>query len=193
MITDFGSFQLTAVAKLPNVTVAFPGEHWSDARALPAGGASAIVPGTLVVPTSSAGLLYYTPIAAVGSAGLAQSCIAARPVSVPDINPGSEYNPQLTPNDIMNLPLAAGSFVHRHRSGAFHLTLIVADSSYAPGQLVVFDPAATPVAGKPGPGAWRRATGAEAAFAWGEVEDWRPLTNDNTQGILTVHSLRVQS
>lgn len=191
-MTDFGSFQLTSVAKLPNVTVAFPGEHWSDGRANPAAG-SAIVPGTLVVPVNSGGARYWTPISAVGSAGLSQACIALRPVSVPDINPGSEYNPQLTPNDIMNLPLAANSFVHAYRSGAFHLTLIAANAGYVPGQLVVFDPAATPVGGKPGPGAWRVAAASEAAFAWAEVTDWRPLTFDNTQGVLTVHSLRVQS
>lgn len=192
MQISYGSFQLTSVAKLPNVTVAFPGEHWSDGRAEPANGASAIVPGTLVVPTSSGGARYWTPISAVGSAGLAQACVALRPISVPDLNVGSEYNPQLTPNDIMNLPLAAGSFVHAYRSGAFHLTLIQANASYVPGALVVFDPSASPVAGKPGPGAWRLAAANEAAYAWAEVTDYRPLTSDNTQGVLTVHSLRVQ-
>lgn len=190
-MTDFGSFQLTSVAKLPNVTVAYNGEHWSDGKAEPNG--SAIVPGTLVVPTSSAGVRFWKPIAGVGSAGLAQACVALRPVSVPDINPGSEYNPQLTPNDIMNLPLAAGSYVHTYRSGAFHLTLIKADGSYAPGDLVLFDPSGTPVAGKPGPGAWRKATAPEAAYAWAEVVEFRPLTYDSTQGVLTVHSLRVQA
>lgn len=187
-MTDFGSFQLTSVAKLPNVTVAFPGEHWSDGKAIPSGNASAIVPGTLVVPIASAGKRYWTP-AAAGAVDL-RACIALRPVSPPDVNPGSEYNPQLTPNDIMNLPLAAGSYVHAYRSGAFHLTLIAADASYAPGDFVTWDPAATPVAGKAGPGAWKKT--ATPANAWAEVVDWRPLTSDNTVGVLTVHSLRVQ-
>lgn len=183
MSVDFGSFQLTSVAKLPNVTVAFPGEHWSDGRA----GAD-IVPGSLVIPTSSGGLRTWG-VAASGAVD-PRACVALRPVSVPDINPGSEYNPQLTPNDIMNLTLAQGSYVHAYRSGAFHLTLIEASSSYAPGQLISWDPAGSPVAGKAGPGAWLvTAVPANAMF---EVVDWRPLTADNTQGILTVHSLRVQ-
>jgi hypothetical protein len=181
---SFGSFQLTTVAKLPNVTVAFPGEHWSDGKA-----ATVIVPGTLVIPTASAGKRYWT-VAASGALD-PRACIALRPISVPDRNPGSEYNPQLTPNDIMNLPLAPGSYVHTYRSGAFHLTLIEADSSYAPGDLLGWDPAGSPVAGKPTPGAWKKVNG-NPSYAFAEVTDWRPLTNDNTQGILTVHSLRVQ-
>jgi hypothetical protein len=187
-MTDFGSYQLTSVAKLPNVTVAFPGEHWSDGKADPSSGASAIVPGTLVVPTASGGKRYWTP-AAAGAVDL-RACIALRPVSTPDTNPGSEYNVQLTPNDIMNLPLAKGSYVHAYRSGAFHLTLIAPDASYAPGDLVTWDPAASPVPGKPGPGAWKKTS--TAANAWAEVVDWRPLPGDDTVGVLTVHSLRVQ-
>lgn len=183
-MTDFGSFQLNSIAKLPNVTVAFPGEHWSDGKA-----ASTIVPGTLVVPTSSAGKLQWTP-AASGNIDL-RACIALRPVSVPDQNPGSEYSPQLTPNDIMNLPLSAGSYVHAYRSGAFHLTLIEADATYAPGDLIGWDPAGTPVSGKPGPGAWKKVSNSAQAFF--EVRDWRPLSSDDTQGVLTVHSLRVQA
>jgi hypothetical protein len=184
MSVDFGSFQLTSVAKLPNVTVAYPGEHWSDGRA----GAD-IVPGSLVVPTSSAGIRTWN-VAASGTID-PRATIALRPVSVPDTNPGSEYNPQLTPNDIVNLTLAQGSYVHAYRSGAFHLTLIEASSGYAPGNLIGWDPAGSPVAGKSGPGAWLTVT--NPAYAFFEVVDWRPLTADNTQGVLTVHSLRVQS
>lgn len=192
-VPTYGSFQLTSVGKLPNVSVAFPGEHWSDGRVSP--GVSSIVPGSLVVPVASGGLKYWQ-VAASGALD-PRACIALRPISVPDINPGSEYNPQLTPNDIMNLPLASNSFVHTYRSGAFHLTLIKADSSYAPGDLVCWDPAATPVGNKPGPGAWTKTPGgisanSQPSYALFEVEDWRPLTYDNTQGILTVHSLRVQ-
>ena len=185
-MTDFGSFQLTSVAKLPNVTVAFPGEHWSDGRA-----ASQIVPGQLVVPTSSGGVRYWT--AASSGALDARACIALRPVSVPDINPGSEYNPQLTPNDIMNLPIAAGAYVHAYRSGAFHLTLIAADSTYTPGDLVGYSPTATPGdANKPQTsGAWIKVN-ANPTYAFAEVVDWRPLASNNQLGILTVHSLRVQ-
>jgi hypothetical protein len=189
-MTDVGSFQLTSIAKLANVTVAYPGEHWSDGKALPAEGSSSIVPGALVVPTSASGNLLWTPVTELASVD-PRACIALRPVSVPDINPGSEYNPQLTPNDIMNLPLAAGQYVHAYRSGSFHLTLIAPDSTYAPGDLVGFDPAATPAAGKPGPGAWVKVTDATEAFF--EVRGYRPLTFDNTIGVLTVNSLRVQA
>lgn len=183
-MTDFGSFQLTQVSKLPNVTVAFSGEHWSDGVA-----ATTIYPGQFVVPSSSGGVRAWTP-AASGNLDL-RGCIALRTISVPDINPGSEYNPQLNPNDIVNLPIAQGAFVHTYRSGAFHLSLIVADGSYAPGDYVTYDPNATPAGGKPAAaGAWKKTVTASQAFA--EVVDWRPLTADNTQGILTVHSLRGQ-
>lgn len=188
-MTDFGSFQLTSVAKLANVTVAYNGEHWSDGKANAAGGA-AIIPGTLVVPTAPLAGKRAWAVAGSGAVD-PRSAIALRPVSVPDQNPGSEYNPQLTPNDIMNLPLATGSFVHAYRAGAFHLTLIVADSSYTPGDLIGWDPAATPQGGKPGPGAWKKVSVIANAFA--EVVDWRPLTADTTLGVLTVHTLRVQS
>lgn len=181
-MTDFGSFQLTSIAKLPNVTVAFNGEHWSDGKA-----AAQITPGSLVVPIGSGGRRYWQ-VAPSGTLD-PRACIALRPVSVPDTNPGSEYNPQLTPNDIMNLPLAVGSYVHAYRSGAFHLTLIVPDT-YVPSDLIGWDPNAVPAAGKPSPGAWKKVGSAAQAFA--EVVDFRALTSDNTIGVLTVHSLRVQ-
>lgn len=188
-MTDFGSFQLISLAKLPNVSVAFKGEHWSDGKAN-AANAAAIIPGTLVVPgTPLNGRVGWTP---AGSGALdPRAAIALRPVSVPDTNVGSEYNPQLNPNDIMNLPLAVGSYVHAWRSGAFHLTLIAADSSYAPGDLIGWDPAATPLTGKPGPGAWKKVN-ANPTYAFAEVIEFRPLTSDATQGVLTVKSLRGQ-
>lgn len=182
-MTDFGSFQLTSVAKLPNVTVAFPGEHWSDGKA-----SVDITPGQLVVPGASAGTRAWS-IAASGAVD-PRSCIALQPISVPDSNPGSEYSAQLTPNDIMNLVIKAGKFVHAYRSGAFHLTLIAADASYAPGDLIGWDPLASPVSGKPAAGAWKKVNTAANAFF--ECVDWRPLTSDNTVGVLTVHSLRSQ-
>lgn len=182
MTASFGSFQLTSVAKLPNVTVAFRGEHWSDGKA-----ASTIVPGSLVVPTSSGGARVWT-VAASGAVD-PRSAVALRVVSVPDANPGSEYNPQLTPNDIVNLAIKQGEFVHAYRSGAFHLTLI-AEDSYVPGDLIMWDPNATPVAGKPSPGAWKKT--ATAANAFFEVIEFDSLSADSQQGILTVHSLRSQ-
>lgn len=186
-MTDFGSFQLTSVTKLPNVTVAYSAEHWSDGKNATA---SAIVPGSLVVPVNFGGKRGWQ-VAAVGAVDV-RAAIAKRVVSVPDANLGSEYNPQLTPNDIVNLPIAPGEYVHAYRAGAFHLTLIVADSTYVPSDLIGWDPAATPQGGKAGPGAWKKVNGSPANALF-EVVDWRPLTFDATLGVLTVHSLRVQS
>jgi hypothetical protein len=42
-----GNYPLTDVASLPNVTIAFPGEHWSNRIA-----SGAIVPGEAVVPVN---------------------------------------------------------------------------------------------------------------------------------------------
>lgn len=183
MTPSFGSFQLTSVAKLPNVSVAFKGEHWSDGKA-----STAIIPGSLVIPSASAGARVWAP--AASGAVDPRACIALRVVSPPDVNPGSEYSPQLTPNDIMNLPIAAGQYVHTYRSGAFHLTLIAADT-YVPSDLIGWDPAASPIAGKPTPGAWVKVNG-NPTYAFFEVVEFDALTSDASQGVLTVHSLKTQ-
>lgn len=186
-MTEFGSFQLDAArfALLPNVTVAFPGEHWSDGKAT-----ETILPGELVVPTSSGGKLYWSR--AASGASDPRAAIALRTVQVPDINPGSEYSAQLGPNEIMNRAIPAQEYVHAYRSGSFHLTLIKPDSAYAPGQFIDWDPAGTRPTGKAaGTGSWRKTvTGANAFF---EVQGWRPLNADATLGVLTVKSLRTQA
>lgn len=189
MAKSFGSFQLTSVTKLPNVTVAFPGEHWSDGK-VNTSGSAAIIPGSLVIPGVPVNGRKTWAVAGSGALD-PRSAIALRPVSVPDLNLGSEYNPQLTPNDIMNLPLTEGSFVHAWRSGGFHLTLIVADATYAPGDYIGWDPAATPQAGKPGPGAWKKVN-ANPSYALFTVDEFVALSADATLGVLTVTSLRSQ-
>src|SRR5436190_18893665 len=95
---DVGNFPLAGVAALPNVSVAFPGEHWSDRKA-----AEAIVPGQAVVPVSSGGKLYMR--VAEASDPATQLAIALRTVQVPDTNtgPGS-----LGPNEIMNQEIPQG-------------------------------------------------------------------------------------
>src|SRR4249920_3224516 len=97
---DTGSFPLSGVAagattQLPNVSVAFPGEHWSDGKA-----AVAIDPGSMIVPLNSGGKLYWQ----IASAGAVdpRSAIALRPVMVPDLNTGSQYGTALGPNEIVN-------------------------------------------------------------------------------------------
>jgi len=77
-----GNFPLSGVAKLPNVTVAFPGEHWSRAKAQ-----EPIVPGEAVVEVNQGGVLYVKRAAAADS-GSKRVAIALRTVQVPDVNTG---------------------------------------------------------------------------------------------------------
>jgi hypothetical protein len=194
MPNTFGSFQLTTVANLPNVTVAFPGEHWSDGKA-----GSAIVPGQLVIPSASAVTSTFhqlnpnrTWVVAPSGALDPRAAIALRTVQIPDTNAGNIYNEQLTPNQIMNRVIPIGEYVHAYRSGSFHLTLCAPDATYQNGDYLTWDPAATAMTGKPaGSGAWKKTgTAANALF---EVEEWRPLSSDNTQGVVTARTLRTQA
>jgi hypothetical protein len=184
MTPTAGDFALSAagVAKLPNVKVTFPGEHWSDLKA-----SEDIVPGELVIPISSGGKRY---CARAGSAdgGDPRSGIALRVVEVPDVNTGPAA---LGPNEIVNKKILAGEYVHMYRSGGFHLTLYTPDAGYLPAQLLRFDPGGARVAGKGGVGSWTRA-GATAANAFLEVIQWRPLSAGSDTGILIVQSLRGQ-
>lgn len=182
-MTTYGSFQLKSVAALPNASLAFPGEHWSDGKAT-----EVIVPGELVVPVNSGGIRGWARAAA--GAVDPRAALALKTIQVPDLNPGSEYSPQFGPNEIMNLPIRVGDYVHAYRAGAFHLTLIKPDAAYVPSDLIGWDPAGARPAGKTGTGSWGR--GVAAANAFFEVVDWRPLAFDATVGILTVHSLRTQ-
>lgn len=176
-----GSFPLTGVAALPNVTVAFPGEHWSDAKA-----AEDITPGEAVTTMASGGKLY---VVRASSGTLdPRTAIALRTVATPDVNtgPGS-----LGPNEIMNADILEGEYVHRYYSGAFHLTLITPDDSYAPGDLIDWDAAGARPTGKTGSGSWRKtSTVARAMF---EVIQFRPYNEDADEGILTVRSFRTQA
>lgn len=181
-MTDYGSFPLTGVGPLPNVTVAFPGEHWSDGKA-----AEAITPGELVVPINSGGKLYWQR-AASGTVD-PRAAVALKCVQIPDVNPGGAYSQPLGPNEIMNLPLAVGEYVHAYHSGAFQLTLVTADT-YVPSDYIGWDPAAARPAGKAaGTGAWKKVT--NPAYALFTVEQFREI-NTSHEGILTVRSLRGQ-
>lgn len=184
-----GSFVIDGVSKLPHVTVAFPGEHWSNKKA-----SGTIVPGEAVVPSGvgSDGVGRLRTANAGDSARGAQVAVALKTVQDPDRNPGSVYNEQLSPNDIMNRDLVDGEWVHAYYSGAFHLTLFDPSDTYQPGDLVGWDADGARPTGIAGSGSWRLSganTDIDNVF---EVIEFRDLGLDNGEGILTVRSLRGQ-
>lgn len=190
MLPDHGSFPIAdttggAVSGLPNCSVAFPGEHWSDGKA-----SQVIDPGSLVIPLASAGKLYHS-IAASGTID-PRAAIALQPVAVPDNSQGSVYYEPLGPNQIVNRPILVGQYVHAYYSGAFHLTLVT-PADYTIGDLIGWDPLVARPTGKAGAnttGAWKKVT--NPAYALFEVQDWRPYSTDAHEGVLTVRSLRGQ-
>lgn len=191
-----GAFPLTSVARLPNVTVAYPGERWSDRKA-----SGIIAPGTAVVPTSSGGKLLMRA-AAAGDA-ITQMAVAMRTIDVPDINPGSIYQEALGPNEIRNLPIQNGDYVLALYSGALILSLINPDT-YNPGDLIGWIPGGAVPTGKPTSavsgsgvsGSWGKVTapagGGTPLGALFEVQMFRPVNQAGTEGLLNVRSLRGQ-
>lgn len=177
---ESGSFPLTGTADLPNVTVAFPGEHWSNRKA-----SEAITPGEAVIPHAASGALRMR----VAEAGdpITQLAIALRPVDHPDVNTGPNA---LGPNEIRNQPLAAGDYVHAYYSGAFHLTLIDPNRTYEPGQLIGWDADGARPEGKDGTGSWAPNANADIDSVF-EVMEVRTVGEDGDV-ILTVRSLRGQ-
>lgn len=175
-MADVGAFELTSVAALPNVSVAFPGEHWSNRKA-----AEDIVPGEAVVPVNSGGRLYME-VAGSGSA-ITQLAIALRTVQAPD------STGVLGPNELMNTTIQQGEYVHAYYSGVFHLTLVVPDT-YVPGDLIGWDADGARPTGKSGTGAWAKNAAADIDSVF-EVMEFRAVNADD-EGILTVRSLRGQ-
>lgn len=205
-----GGYPLTSIGGLPNVTVAFPGEHWTNGVSA----SGVILPGEAIVPVASAGKLAWRVAVDADISSLdPRICIAKQPVSIPDINTGSIYNPALGPNEIVNLPILLGAYVHSYRTGAFQLTLIV-PKTYNPGDLVSWNPEGVRPDGKPGGFGYTGAAvsqGADTAGCWDEVTacpggakanalleviEWRPYISSNSfgqpEGILTVKTLRAQ-
>lgn len=175
-----GNFPLTSVAALPNVTVAFPGEVWSNRKA-----SGAITPGEAVVPVNSGGKLYVRK-AVAGDSASKQVSIAFQPVQVPDANPAGDRGP----NEIVNEALATHDYVRCYYSGAFHLTLIV-PNTYVPGDLIGWDADGVRPTGKSGTGAWAKDSAADIDSQF-EVIEFRTTNQAGTEGILTVRSLRGQ-
>lgn len=176
---EAGSFPLTGTADLPNVTLAFPGEHWSNRKA-----SGAITPGEAVVPVNSGGALYMR--VATAADPITQLAIALRPVDVPDPNTGPSA---LGPNEIRNAPLAPHEYVHAYYSGAFHLTLVDPRRTFNPGDLVGWDADGQRPAGKAGVGSWAPNAQADIDSVF-EVMETRLVGADDK--IVTVRSLRGQ-
>jgi predicted RecA/RadA family phage recombinase len=178
-----GNFPLTDVADLPNVTIAFPGEHWSNRIAK-----GAIVPGEAIMPTNYGGKLAMQRAATADTPK--RMAIATRVIEIPDVASDSGYSTSLGPNEIKNRQINDGQYVHAYYSGVFHLTLVV-PRAWKAGDLVGWDAAGVRPTGKTGVGSWILA--ATEAAAWGEVEEFRPFSANGLEGLLTVRSFRTQS
>lgn len=176
-----GSFPLSGTGSLPNATVAFPGEHWSNRVA----SGSSITPGEAVVPVNSGGKLAVQRAGASDAA--TQLAIALRPVDVPDVNTGPGA---LGPNEVRNQDMAVGEYVHCYYSGAFHLTLVDPARTYTPGQLIGWDVDGGRPDGKAGAGSWAPNANADIDSVF-EVMEVREIGDDG-EVILTVRSLRGQ-
>jgi hypothetical protein len=178
-LTQQGAYPLLGVGKLVNVGVAFPGEVWSNKRA-----SGIIIPGSLIRESSAAaeeefidpatgetvkrvaeaGEGSWVPVKtgdtiAVEGAGIRRETlgVAMRQIMVPDVNPGSQYNPQLGPNEIMNLPIASGDWLRCYMSGVLNMTLVVPDASYKEGDVIGWAPKGErPVGKAEGSGAWAK-------------------------------------
>src|SRR4051812_27038488 len=102
-----GNFPLTGVTGLPNVTIAFPGEHWSNRIAQ-----GAIVPGEACVPVNYGGKLAMKR--AVAADSTKRMAIALRTIGIPDVAGDSGFTTSLGPTEIQNLQIADGEYVHAY-------------------------------------------------------------------------------
>lgn len=195
---------LSATGKLPNVTVAHPGERWSDCKA-----AGPITPGAAICPANFAsaaasGRAETTPgnarplkqVEASDTVDSRQVALALRTIVPP-------YEQSVTdgtladdgPNELVNRVIASGEYLIEQKSGAFNLTLVEPRSDYRPSQIIGWNPAATRPAGKRGVsnaevGAWSN-TSRKAGTDFLEVLEVLPY-GDNGEVLLIVRSLRSQ-
>lgn len=176
-----GAYPLTGVGGLPNVSIASPGEVWSNLRAN-----GVIIPGSAIVPVSVGGKRYAKTLIVGDTPVKEQVGVALRQVEVPDINSGPTA---LGPNEIVNQAVADQDYLRRYMSGVLHLTLVEPRADYVPSQKIGWAVAAARPAGKAaGTGAWSN-TGILTGTDIFEVFEWRPYGSSN-EGILTVRFLR---
>jgi hypothetical protein len=94
--------------------------------------------------------------------------VALRQIMVPDINPGSQYNLALGPNEIVNLPIADTDWVRTYHTGVLHLTLVAPDATYKEGDIIGWNPkGARPVGKTAGEGSWAKITAANVVAGTG--------------------------
>lgn len=177
-----GSHPLTGVAGLANVTVAYPGEHWSDAVA----SGRSITPGEAVIVTNSGGVLAVRPVVAGDNAD-PRVAIALRTIDTPE----AEHPRALGPNEIKNEVMTVGEYVHRYLSGAFTITLVDPSRTYNPGDLIGWDIDGKRPTGKEGSGSWAPNANADVKSVF-EVQEVRKAGDPSTTGgyILKVKSLK---
>lgn len=178
-----GAYPLLGVAKLPNVSIASPGEVWSNLRAN-----GIIVPGAAIAPVNVGGKLRAKQLVALDTPEKDQVGVALRQVEIPDVNNGPNA---LGPNEIVNQTIADGDYLRRYMTGVLHLTLAEPRADYVPGQIVGWNPDGARAAGKAaGTGSWTNQVG---DFLAGtdifEVFEYRVFGTTN-EGILTVRYLR---
>jgi predicted RecA/RadA family phage recombinase len=179
-----GQFPLTGVADLPNVTIAYPGEHWSNRIA-----SAAITPGEAVIEVNIGGKLGVDVASTTAKAAELRAGIATRVIEPPDTANNSRYTTSLGPNEIKNQVINAGEYVHVYYSGVFHLTLAV-PRAWVPGEYVKWNASGARPTGKTGTGSWDVTTNAaEAVYS---VMEFRPFSANGFEGLLTVRSLRGQ-
>jgi len=177
------------------VDVASPGEVWSNKRA-----SGVILPGTLVKPVQVGGVGSVAPVAEGDSivetgAGIrSQSlAVAMRQIMAPDINPGSQYNIALGPNEIVNLPIADKDWVRTYHTGVLHLTLVVPKAGYVEGDIIGWNPKGARPEGKAaGEGAWQKIADTNSVVGTGIFTVHTPprYYGTNNEAILTCRFLR---
>lgn len=171
---------------LPNVTIAQRGEHYSDMMA-----EGPIVPGACIIP-SDAGVQGGGQPNRPGESRKVKQLVTA---DAADIKPGmiwvamrvveppfqndTSLLPGAGPNEVVNVPIKAGDYVHTQLSGIFILTLVEPGIAYKPFDILGWDPEADRPAGKRGvtddeTGAW---TNVAANFV-------------ANSGVLQVHEVR---
>jgi len=177
-----GSYPLLGVGKLPNATIAFPGEVWSNKRA-----SGVIIPGSAVAPVNLSGKPGLKQLIAGDTPVIEQVGVALRVVEIPDVNTGFSA---LGPNEIVNQAIASGDWLRQIMSGAMKLTLVEPRADYVPGQKIGWAVAAVRPSGKAaGTGAWSNA-GILAGTAIFEVHEPYQVYGASNEGVLTVRFLR---